>query len=81
MKIVQQQLVADIEDIYWPLTGRWVLGISLVCLMVFFIAAGFLLQAIDPTAGVLDIGILSVLFWFFANFDALIQFVKGRPFF
>ncbi|WP_286841888.1 MULTISPECIES: hypothetical protein [Sphingobacterium] len=63
MKIVQQQLVADIEDIYWPLTGRWVLGISLVCLMVFFIAAGFLLQAIDPTAGVLDIGILSVLFF------------------
>lgn len=63
MKIVQQQqqqqLVADIEYIYWPLTGRWVLGISLVCLMVFFIAAGFLLQAIDPTAGVLDIGILS----------------------
>ncbi|WP_286766668.1 MULTISPECIES: hypothetical protein [Sphingobacterium] len=63
MKIVQQQLVADIEDIYWPLTGRWVLGISLVCLMVFFIAAGFLLQAIDPTAGVVDIGILSVLFF------------------
>jgi len=63
MKIVQQQLVADIEDIYWPLTGRWVLGISLACLMVFFIAAGFLLQAIDPTAGVVDIGILSVLFF------------------
>jgi len=63
MKIVQKQLVADIADIYWPLTGRWVLGISLVCLMVFFIAAGFLLQAIDPTAGVVDIGILSVLFF------------------
>ncbi|MGX9244409.1 MULTISPECIES: hypothetical protein [Sphingobacterium] len=63
MKIIQQQLVADIEDIYWPLTGRWVLGISLACLMVFFIAAGFLLQAIDPTAGVVDIGILSVLFF------------------
>ncbi|MGE8424200.1 MAG: hypothetical protein ACN6PI_15295 [Sphingobacterium siyangense] len=63
MKIVQQQLVADIEDIYWPLTGRWILGISLVFLMVFFIAAGFLLQEIDPTAGVLDIGILSVLFF------------------
>ena len=63
MKIVQKQLVADIADIYWPLTGRWVLGISMVCLMVFFIAAGFLLQAIDPTAGVVDIGILSVLFF------------------
>ena len=70
MKIVQKQLVADIEDIYWPLTGRWVLGISLVCLMVFFIAAGFLLQAIDPTAGVVDIGILSVLF--FAALAALL---------
>ena len=70
MKIVQKQLVADIEDIYWPLTGRWILGISLVFLMVFFIAAGFLLQAIDPTAGVVDIGILSVLF--FAALAALL---------
>lgn len=61
MKIVQTQLVTDIEDIYWPLTNRQLLGIVLVCLCLFFMAVGLLLQAIDPTAGVLDIGILSVL--------------------
>ncbi|WP_158655796.1 hypothetical protein [Sphingobacterium sp. HMA12] len=61
MKIVQKQLVSDIEDIYWPLTNKQLLGIILACLCFFFIAAGLLLQAIDPTAGVLDIGILSVL--------------------
>ncbi|WP_223577937.1 hypothetical protein [Sphingobacterium sp. GVS05A] len=61
MQIVQKQMVTDIEDIYWPLTNRQLLGIMLVGLLVFFISAGLLLQAIDPTAGVLDIGILSVL--------------------
>ncbi|OJZ00049.1 hypothetical protein [Sphingobacterium sp. 40-24] len=61
MKIVQKQLVADIEDIYWPLTTRQILSIVLASLLVFFIAAGLLLQVIDPTAGVLDIGILTVL--------------------
>jgi len=61
MQIVQKQMVNDIEDIYWPLTNRQLLGIVLAGLLVFFISAGLLLQAIDPTAGVLDIGILSVL--------------------
>ncbi|WP_313533140.1 hypothetical protein [Sphingobacterium athyrii] len=61
MKSLQKQLVFDIEDIYWPLTSRQLLGIVLACLCLFFISAGLLLQAIDPTAGVLDIGILSVL--------------------
>ncbi|RKO68975.1 hypothetical protein D7322_24610 [Sphingobacterium puteale] len=61
MKIIQKQLASDIEDIYWPLTNRQLLGIVLAGLLVFFISAGLLLQAIDPTAGVLDIGILSVL--------------------
>ena len=61
MKTLQKQLAADIEDIYWPLTNRQLLSIVLACLLVFFIAAGLLLQTIDPTAGVLDIGILSVL--------------------
>lgn len=61
MKSLQKQLVFDIEDIYWPLTSRQLLGIVLACLCVFFISSGLLLQAVDPTAGVLDIGILSVL--------------------
>jgi len=61
MKIVQKQLVADIEDIYWPLATRQILSIVLASLLVFFIAVGLLLQVIDPTAGVLDIGILTVL--------------------
>ncbi|WP_286861106.1 MULTISPECIES: hypothetical protein [Sphingobacterium] len=61
MKTLQKQMVYDIEDIYWPLTNKQLLGIVLVCLCVFFISAGFLLQAVDPTAGVLDIGMLSVL--------------------
>ncbi|WP_209575085.1 MULTISPECIES: hypothetical protein [Sphingobacterium] len=61
MESIQKQLVSDIEDIYWPLTGRQVLSIVLACLLIFFISAGLLLQAIDPTAGVLDLGILSIL--------------------
>jgi hypothetical protein len=61
MNSLQKQLVTDIEDVYWPLTTRQLLSIVLACLLVFFISAGLVLQAIDPTAGVLDIGILSVL--------------------
>ncbi|MCS4226437.1 hypothetical protein [Sphingobacterium sp. BIGb0165] len=61
MKTLQNEMVTGIEDIYWPLTSRQLLGIVLASLLVFFISAGLLLQAIDPTAGVLDIGILSVL--------------------
>jgi hypothetical protein len=61
MKTLQNEMVTGIEDIYWPLTNRQLLGIMLAGLLVFFISAGLLLQAIDPTAGVLDIGILSVL--------------------
>jgi hypothetical protein len=61
MKTLQKQMVSDIEDFYWPLTNRPLLGIVLACLLVFFISAGLLLQAVDPTAGILDIGVLSVL--------------------
>ncbi len=61
MKTLQTQMVNDIEGIYWPLTTRQLLSIVLASLLVFFISAGLLLQAIDPTAGVLDIGILTVL--------------------
>ena len=61
MKTLQKQMAADIEDIYWPLTNRQLLGIVLACLCIFFISAGLVLRTIDPTAGVLDIGILSVL--------------------
>ncbi|MFU1855686.1 hypothetical protein ACK8HY_01585 [Sphingobacterium sp. NGMCC 1.201703] len=61
MNTLQKQLVYRIEDIYWPLTSRQVLGIVLACLLIFFISAGLLLQVIDPTAGILDIGVLSVL--------------------
>ncbi|MDR3008236.1 MAG: hypothetical protein LBV59_09905 [Sphingobacterium sp.] len=61
MEFIQKQLAQDIEDTYWPLTGRQLLSIILACLLIFFISSGFLLQAVDPTAGVLDIGMLSVL--------------------
>ncbi|WP_448138856.1 hypothetical protein [Sphingobacterium siyangense] len=61
MESIQKQLVAGIEDIYWPLTGRHVLSIVLACFLIFFISAGLLLQAIDPTAGILDLGILTIL--------------------
>ena len=61
MNLLHKQLVSDIEDIYWPLTSKQLLGIILVCLCVFFIGAGLLLQAIDPTVGVVDLGSLSVL--------------------
>ncbi|RKF41955.1 hypothetical protein BCY89_00100 [Sphingobacterium siyangense] len=61
MEFIQKQLAQDIEDTYWPLTGRQLLSIILACLLIFFISSGLLLQAIDPTAGVLDIGMLSVL--------------------
>ena len=61
MEFIQKQLAQDIEDTYWPLTGRQMLSIILTCLLIFFISSGVLLQAIDSTAGVLDLGILSVL--------------------
>lgn len=70
MRIVQNELVTDIEDIYWPLTGRQLLGIVLACLCILFLAAGLLLRALDPTAGILDIGVLSVLL--FAMLSALL---------
>ena len=61
MEFIQKQLAQDIADTYWPLTGRQLFSIILACLLLFFISSGLLLQAIDPTAGVLDIGMLSVL--------------------
>ncbi|WP_346084957.1 hypothetical protein [Sphingobacterium ginsenosidimutans] len=86
MKTLQKQLVTGIEDIYWPLTSRQLLGIVLVCLCILFISAGLVLQAIDPTAGVLDIGILSVLlFGFLAGLLAIyccywLQEILWQPF-
>ena len=61
MKTLQKQTTWLIEDMAWPLSLKQLLGIVVACLLVFFIAAGLLLQALDPTAGVLDIGALSVL--------------------
>lgn len=61
MNTLKRNFDWHIEDVFWPLTSRQLLGIILTCLFIFFIASGLLLQAIDPTVGVLDIGILSVL--------------------
>lgn len=61
MKSLQTQIAWPIEDIAWPLTTKQLMGIILAALLLFFLLAGLLLQALDPTAGVLDIGILSVL--------------------
>ncbi|MGB3063902.1 hypothetical protein [Sphingobacterium thalpophilum] len=61
MDTLQKHTAWPIEDMAWPLSTKQLLGIVVACLLVFFIAAGILLQALDPTAGILDIGVLSVL--------------------
>ncbi|WP_333625510.1 hypothetical protein [Sphingobacterium siyangense] len=63
MKLIQKQKLWFIEDITWAFTKKQEMGILSVCLLICFVGTGLLLQAIDPTAGVLDIGILSVLFF------------------
>ncbi|WP_153846069.1 hypothetical protein [Sphingobacterium paramultivorum] len=63
MKLVQIQKRWFIEDITWAITKKQEMGILSACLLICFIGAVLLLQALDPTAGILDIGILSVLFF------------------
>jgi hypothetical protein len=50
-----------IEDIATELSGKHKIGLMLLSLLGIFIFAGTILQFIDPTAAILDIGILSVL--------------------
>ncbi|MBD1423742.1 hypothetical protein [Sphingobacterium chuzhouense] len=50
-----------IEDIAMELSGKHKIGMALLGLLGIFIFTGTILQLIDPTAAVLDIGILSVL--------------------
>lgn len=50
-----------IEDIALELSGKQKIGLALLALLGAFLLAGTILQIVDPTAAVLDIGILSVL--------------------
>jgi hypothetical protein len=61
MNNLKQDLGWHIEDMTWLIPTRQLQGIILAFLLVVFMASGLLLQTIDPTVGVLDMGILSVL--------------------
>ena len=61
MTILQTRRPWLIEDIAWELSGKHKIGLTLLALVGVFLFAGTVLQLIDPTAAVLDIGILSVL--------------------
>ena len=61
MTTIQKQIAWYVEDIAWPFSTKQLLSFLLLCLFILFLSAGLLLQAIDPAAGVLDIGVLSVL--------------------
>ena len=61
MKTQQIHLPWIIEDITGELSLRHKIGVALVFLLSLFLFSGTLLQIIDPSAGVLDIGILSIL--------------------
>lgn len=50
-----------IDDITLELSAGHKMGVGLISLLSLFLFSGALLQALDPTAAVLDIGILSVL--------------------
>lgn len=50
-----------IQDLPGQLNPTEKLAISTILLLVCFFLAGSILQLIDPTAGILDIGILTVL--------------------
>lgn len=61
MKTLQTKTPWLIEDMALELSGKYKMGLALVALLALFLFAGTALQLIDPTAAVLDIGILSVL--------------------
>lgn len=63
MKTLQTNVPWLIQDIAGELSGKHKVGIAVLLLTALFLFAGTILQVIDPTAGVLDIGILSVLFF------------------
>lgn len=61
MKTIQINTPWLIQDIAKELTGKHKIGIATMLLITVFLYIGMILQFIDPTAGILDIGILSVL--------------------
>lgn len=61
MKTLQTKTPWLIEDIALELSVKHKIGLAMLALVGIFIFAGTILQVIDPTAAVLDIGILSVL--------------------
>src|SRR5690606_41682165 len=61
MKTLETNITWLIEDMAGELSGKHKLGIAVILLCALFLFIGTILQIIDPTAGMLDIGILSVL--------------------
>ncbi|TYR36927.1 hypothetical protein FXV77_07035 [Sphingobacterium phlebotomi] len=61
MKALQTKTPWLIEDIAMELSAKHKMGLALLILLALFLFAGTIFQIIDPTAAVLDIGILSVL--------------------
>ena len=63
MKTLQTNIHWLIEDMAEELSGKHKLGIAVLLLTALFLFIGTILQFIDPTAGTLDTGTLSVLFF------------------
>ncbi|MBD1431781.1 hypothetical protein H8B06_03005 [Sphingobacterium sp. DN00404] len=61
MKSIETKAPWLIDDIALELSVKHKIGLTMLALAGMFIFAGTILQVIDPTAAVLDIGILSVL--------------------
>ncbi|HMR19039.1 MAG TPA: hypothetical protein PKA53_07045 [Sphingobacterium sp.] len=53
--------VKDVLSFSWAKGVLPLLGIILINLLILFLFAGTILQIFDPAAGILDVGILSVL--------------------
>ena len=60
MTTLQQQSPWLIQELSGELSGKQKLGTATLLLIGLFFFIGTLLQLIDPTAGIMDIGILSV---------------------
>lgn len=75
-----------IQDIAGELSGKHRVGIAALLLLGLFLIIGTVLQVIDPTAGILDIGILSVaVFGLLAGLSAIfcslwLQEILWQPF-
>src|SRR5690606_16099657 len=61
MKTLQIHPPWSIQDITKEITTAHKIGLTLTFLLGLFLLSGTLLQILDPAAGVLDIGMLSVL--------------------